>query len=309
MSSMNEPLNESLQDSRAVTDPSARAELFERYRARLFGIAYRMLGSVDDANDLVQEAYLRWHLADVSEIRAPEGWLVAVMTRLSIDRLRRAETERERYVGNWLPEPLATEPWAAPDRNAELASDLSMAFLVLLERLAPEERAAFLLREVLDVDYGEIARVLEKSEAACRQMVHRARTRVREERPRFPVTAETKERLVRRFLSALEEGDQESLLAVVAEDATFISDGGGRVSAARKVIRGAGRIVRLLLGLERKYVGLVQHRVEWINGEPALVSRVGDQLAHTTSIEIDGERVVGFYRVLNPEKLRHLAER
>jgi RNA polymerase sigma-70 factor, ECF subfamily len=305
MTSMNEPL----QDSRAITDSSGRAELFERYRARLFGIAYRMLGSVDDANDLVQEAYLRWHQADISAIRAPEGWLVAVMTRLAIDRLRRAETEREHYVGSWLPEPLATEPWAAPDRNAELASDLSMAFLVLLERLAPEERAAFLLREVLDADYGEIARVLQKSEAACRQMVHRARTRVREERPRFPVAAETKERLVQRFLSALEAGDQESLLAVVAEDATFISDGGGRVSAVRNVIQGADRVVRLLLGLERKYGEVWKHRVEWINGEPALVSRVGDRLVCTTSLETDGERVVGFYRVLNPEKLRHVAGR
>jgi RNA polymerase sigma-70 factor (ECF subfamily) len=305
MSFMSEPL----QDSRSVAESADRAELFERYRARLFGIAYRMLGSVDDANDLVQEAYLRWHQADVPEIRAPEGWLVAVTTRLSIDRLRRAETERERYVGHWLPEPIATGAWDAPDRNTELASDLSMAFLVLLERLAPEERAAFLLREVLDADYGEIARVLEKSEAACRQMVHRARTRVREDRPRFPVASETKERLVQRFLRALESGDQESLLAVVAEDATFVSDGGGRVTAARNVIRGADRVVRLLLGLERKYEGLVTHRVEWLNGEPALVSRFGGHVAHTTSIAIEGERVVGFYRVLNPDKLRHVAGR
>ena len=302
-------MNEPLHDSRAIATPSNRAELFERYRARLFGIAYRMLGSVDDANDLVQEAYLRWHQADVAEIRAPEGWLVAVMTRLSIDRLRRAETERERYVGHWLPEPIATGARDAPDRNVELASDLSMAFLVLLERLAPEERAAFLLREVLDADYGEIARVLEKSESACRQMVHRARTRVREERPRFAVASETKERLVRHFLSALEAGDQATLLAVVAEDATFVSDGGGRVSSVRNVIRGADRVVRLLLGLERKYDGVLTHRVEWLNGEPALVSRAGDHLVCTTSIAIEGERVVGFYRVLNPDKLRHVAGR
>jgi len=302
-------MNQPLHDSLPIADSSRRAELFERYRARLFGIAYRMLGSVDDANDLVQEAYLRWHQADVSEIRAPEGWLVAVMTRLSIDRLRRAETEREHYVGTWLPEPLATEAWAAPDRNAELASDLSMAFLVLLERLAPEERAAFLLREVLDADYGEIARVLGKSEAACRQMVHRARTRVREDRARFPVDAETKERLLQRFLDALDAGDRESLLSVVGEEATYTSDGGGRVSAVRNVVRGADRVVRLLLGLERKWGALVKHRIEWINGEPALVSRAGDQILYTTSIDTDGERLIGFYRVLNPEKLRHVAER
>jgi RNA polymerase sigma-70 factor, ECF subfamily len=289
--------------------PPGRAALFERYRGRLFGIAYRMLGSVDDANDLVQETYLRWHRADVAEIRAPEGWLVAVVTRLSIDRLRRAETERESYVGHWLPEPLVTGTWSAADRQAELASDLSMAFLVLLERLAPEERAAFLLREVFDVEYGEIARVLEKSEAACRQMVHRARARVRDDRPRFPVAAAAKERLVQRFLSALEAGDQETLLAVVAEDATFTSDGGGRVSAARNVIHGADHVVRLVLGLERKWGALVKHEIAWINGEPALVSRAGDQLVCTTSIAIDGDRLVGFYRMLNPEKLRHVPAR
>jgi RNA polymerase sigma-70 factor (ECF subfamily) len=181
-----------------------RASVFEHYRPRLFGIAYRMLGSVEDAKDLTQETYLRWHQADAAAIRAPEGWLVAVVTRLSIDRLRHATLERESYVGDWLPEPIATDGPSAPDRQAELASDLSMAFLVLLERLAPEERAAFLLREVLDADYGEIARVLEKSEPACRQMVHRARARVREDRTRFPVAPEAKERLAHRFLAALQ---------------------------------------------------------------------------------------------------------
>src|SRR5215213_562407 len=140
--------------------PSDRAAVFERYRARLFGIAYRMLGSVDDANDLTQETYLRWHQADASAIAAPEGWLVAVMTRLAIDRARRATVERRAYTGPWLPEPVAVSAPPSPDRGAELASDLSMAFLVLLERLAPEERAAFLLREVLGADYAELARVL-----------------------------------------------------------------------------------------------------------------------------------------------------
>src|SRR4051794_34047612 len=193
-----------------------RAAIFERHRARLFGIAYRMLGSVDDANDLTQETYLRWHRADLTAIDAPEGWLVAVMTRLAIDRSRHASVERRSYVGHWLPEPLSVSAPPPPDRSAELASDLSMAFLVLLERLAPEERAAFLLREVLGADYAEVARVLEKSEAACRQMVHRARTRVREERPRFPVVPDAKRELVERFLRALEVEDREGLLAVVA---------------------------------------------------------------------------------------------
>jgi RNA polymerase sigma-70 factor (ECF subfamily) len=189
----------------------------------------------------------------------------------------------------------------------ELASDLSMAFLVLLERLAPEERAAFLLREVLDADYDEVARVLQKSEAACRQMVHRARVRVREDRARFPVALETRERLVGRFLRALESGDQETLLALVAPDATWTSDGGGRVRAARRMIRGAERIVRLVLGLGRKYGSVLRHEVAWINGEPALLGFISDQLYSTTSLDTDGERITGFYRVMNPDKLKHVA--
>jgi RNA polymerase sigma-70 factor, ECF subfamily len=292
-------------DRTADGDAAGRAASFELHRARLFGIAYRMLGSVDDANDLVQETYLRWHRADIAEIRTPEAWLVAVTTRMSIDRLRHSAAERERYVGHWLPEPFVAPPQPA-DRRAELASDLSMAFLVLLERLSPEERAAFLLREVFDADYAEIARVLERSEPACRQMVHRARERVRTERTRFPVAPETRERLVGRFLEALRSEDRESLLALVAPDATWTADGGGRVSAARRVITGGDRIVRMLLGIERKWGALVRYEIARINGEPAVLTLAGDQLFSTTSIDTDGERLTGFYRMLNPEKLRNV---
>lgn len=280
--------------------------VFERYRARLFGIAYRMLGSVEDAKELVQETYLRWHQADAAAIRAPEGWLVAVTTRLSIDRLRRASIERAHYVGDWLPEPMATAAPAAPDRHAELASDLSMAFLVLLERLAPEERAAFLLKDVLDADYDEIARVIGKSEPACRQIVHRARLRVREDRTRFPVALEAKERLVERFIKALETGDKDGLLSLVAADASLVSDGGGRVAAARNVLHGPMRIARFLLGIDRKYKGAMRHELAWINGEPAFLTYGGDTLVCTTSVESDGERILAFYRVLNPDKLRNV---
>ncbi len=278
---------------------------FERHRARLFGIAYRMLGAVADAEDVIQEAYLRWHQVEVAEVRSVEGWLVAVTTRLSIDRLRLASAERERYVGSWLPEPIATGERGSADRRAELASDLSMAFLVLLERLAPEERAALLLRDVFDAGYDEIARVLEKSEPACRQMVHRARTRVRGRKARFVVPVETKERLLERFLAALHADDQQALLALVAEDATFTADGGGKVSAARNVLRGPMHIVRFVLGIEGKWGALTRHQVQWINGEPAIVTYAGSQLFCTTSVETDGERLTAFYRVLNPEKLRH----
>jgi RNA polymerase sigma-70 factor (ECF subfamily) len=282
-----------------------RLNTFEQLRPRLFGIAYRMLGSVADAEDVVQESWLRWQQADAAAIRSEEAWLVTVTTRLSIDRLRLATVERERYVGDWLPEPMATGAPSAADRQAELASDLSLAFLVLLERLAPEERAALLLRDVFDTGYDEIARVLDKSEPATRQIVHRARTRVRGERTRFPVAAETKERLLEQFLTALRADDKEALLALVAEDATWTSDGGGVVPATRRVVRGALRIVRLVLGLERKW-GPLEHRLVWLNGEPAIATTYEGQLAFTTSVETDGDRLLAFYRVLNPEKLRHV---
>jgi len=279
-------------------------EVFERHRARLFGVAYRMLGTVADAEDVLQETYVRWHAEDSDVVRSPEAWLVAVTTRLAIDRLRRASAEREEYPGFWLPEPLATPA----DRRAEMSSDLSMAFLVLLEQLGPEERAAFLMREVFDAEYSELAAVLDKSEAACRQMVSRARARVRRERPRFDVSPETHERLLERFLAAIRSGDQDELLTLVAEDATWTSDGGGQVPATRRIVHGADRVVRLVLGLERKARGRLRDRLAWINGEPTIVSYAGSRLFRTTSVATDGERLLAFYTVLNPEKLRRVED-
>ena len=287
--------------------PAHHADGVERYRSRLFGIAYRMLGDVQDAEDLVQETYLRWHRPGREAVRAPEGWLVAVVSRLAIDRLRRLATERAAYVGTWLPEPLATDDCLAPDRGVELTSDLSVAFLVLLERLAPEERAAFLLREVFDTGYDEIARILEKSEAATRQIVHRARERVRSDRARFSPEPDAQEQLLHRFLAALESDDKEAMLAVIAPDATFMSDGGGVVSAARNVIMGSDRIARFLLSLEAKGRGRIVNRVMWLNGAPAVVTHVDGRLYFATSFETDGHRLLAAYRVLNPNKLRHLA--
>jgi RNA polymerase sigma-70 factor (ECF subfamily) len=278
----------------------------ERYRPRLFGIAYRMLGDVHEAEDLVQEAMLRWHQADRSVVREPEAWLVSVITRLSIDRLRRASTERAEYPGPWLPEPIADERYA-PDRCAEIASDLSMAFLVLLERLAPEERAAFLLRDLFDADYDEIAETLDKTPAAARQTVHRARERIHADRRRFVAPPDVKDRLFERFVDALHADDKDGLLAVLAADVTWTSDGGGKAAAARRVVIGADRVARLLIGVETKFGHLVRHRVEHVNGERALVSYIGDRVYAVTFCETDGDRIVAFYRVMNPDKLTHLA--
>lgn len=279
--------------------------MYERHRHRLWGIAYRMLGSVQDAEDVVQESFLRWHGADAEAVRTPEAWLVRVATRLSIDRLRLAATAREQYVGDWLPEPIATDEGSAPDRRVEQASDLSIGFLMLLERLTPEERAALLLRDVFDAEYGEIAQVLEKSEAACRQMVHRARVRVRSDHRRFLVSSAAKEQLLERFLEALAADDKDALLALVTDDATWVSDSGGRVRSARNIVHGAERVVRFALGLQHKWGSLLHHSVARINGEPAIVTRVDGRLVYTTSVNTDGARIFALYRVLNPEKLRH----
>jgi RNA polymerase sigma-70 factor (ECF subfamily) len=291
------------------TSPSARpsnAETLEQFRPRLFGIAYRMLGDVQESEDLVQETFLRWHQARQDDIVSEEAWLVAVITRLAIDRLRRAESERLRYVGQWLPEPIATGA-VPPDHRAELASDLSVAFLVMLERLAPEERAAFLLREVFDAGYDEIARILDKTEPAVRQVVHRAKVRVRTGRPRFAPPAERQAELLQRFLDAIAADDKETVLALIAPDATFTSDGGGKVTAALNVVVGPERITRLFLSLARKYPGMVTHEIIELNGQPAIGSYRDGAIVYVTAFETDGDRILAVYRVLNPDKLAHLA--
>ncbi len=283
-----------------------RTAAFERVRPRLFGIAYRMLGSVQDGEDVVQDAFLRWHDVDAATIREPEGWLVTVATRLAIDRLRRARTERGAYPGEWLPEPVATARWARSDERAELDSDLSMAFLLMLERLAPEERAALLLRDVFDSDYATIADALERSEPACRQIVHRARGRVRQDRQRFTVDEATAGRLLRRFLVAIQTDDQDAVLGLVTEDVSWTSDGGGKTRAVRRVVRGARSVARMVLGYERKGRGLVTHRIVRLNGEPTWVRYLDGRVFCTTSIATDGESIHAFYAVLNPDKLRHV---
>lgn len=275
---------------------------FEQLRGRLFGLAYRMLGSRADAEDIVQETYVRWHEVEHSRIERPEAWLVTTASRLAIDRLRRLQTERKAYVGPWLPEPIVTE--APPDHNLDLAADLSIAFLTLLERLAPDERAAFLLHDVFDVGYSEIATVIDRSEAACRQVVHRARERVRGDRKRFEVSESAKAALLQRFINATEARDEQALLALFAPDATWTADGGGKTGAAPRPIVGADRIARLVLGLREKF--WAPNRVfdlETVNGETGLCLRDGRRLTATISIATDGERILAVYAVVNPDKL------
>jgi len=275
---------------------------FEAARGRLFGLAYRMLGSRADAEDIVQEAYVRWHEVDKGRIESAEAWLVTTTTRLAIDRLRRLKTEREAYFGQWLPQPIVSD--APPDRHLDLADDLSIAFLTLLERLAPEERAAFLLHDVFDVGYPQIASVIEKTESAARQVVHRARERVRGERKRFDVSDSAKTALLERFLAATEARDEHAVLALFAPDATWTADGGGKTGAAVNPIVGADRIARLVAGLREKFWsnGRILE-IATINGEAGLRLRDGAQLLATMSIVTDGEHILAVYAVVNPDKL------
>ena len=278
------------------------AAVFAENRARLWSIAYRMLGSRAEADDAVQEAYLRWHDARIDEIRAPQAWLVTTTTRLCIDRLKQLRAERERYVGPWLPEPIVDEG-AEPDQAASLASDLSVAMLAVLERLAPEERAAFLLHEMFDSGYDDIARILGKSEVACRQIVSRARKRVHEARPRVQVPEEAKRRVLDQFMRAIEAQDEKALLRLLAPDAAWTSDGGGKASAARRVLVGAAKVAKFGANIFRKVIGDIEFRPVIVNGEPGRATFHRGQLYSVWSIRTDGRRVLDVYVVMNPEKL------
>jgi RNA polymerase sigma-70 factor (ECF subfamily) len=277
--------------------------VFAENRGRLWSIAYRMLGSRADADDAVQDAYLRWHGARADEIRTPQAWLVTTVTRICIDRLKRLRTEREHYTGPWLPEPLVEE-FPAADHAAELASELSVALLAVLERLAPEERAAFLLREMFDSGYGDIAQILGKSEAATRQIVSRATRRVRDERPRVTVSDEAKHRLLDGLVQALQSHDRDGLLKLLAKDSAWTSDGGGKARAALKVIRGAEKVARFGTGVFRKIISHVVFQPVKVNGEPGIASLYDGQLFAVMTIRTDGHRILDVYSILNPDKLR-----
>jgi len=280
---------------------------FTAVRPRLFAIAYRMLGSRADAEDVLQDAWMRWHQTDQTALQSAEAWLVTVVTRLSIDRLRAAKTEREAYVGWWLPEPLV-EPEShapTPETAVELAGDVSMALLWVLERLSPEERAAFLMRQVFDQDYSEIAALLGKTEAACRQMVHRASERVQQERPRFDVAPDAHRELLARFAEASRTGQRDAIRALLADDAQLVGDGGGKVPSFMRIIQDAGQITKIYCELVRA-MGDVRYVQARVNGEPGLLRYVEGKLESAQSFVIENGQIVAIYVVRNPDKLAHI---
>jgi RNA polymerase sigma-70 factor (ECF subfamily) len=286
-------------------------DLYEELRPYMFAIAYRMVGSVSDAEDIVQEAFLRFHRAtsEGDVVESPKAYLSAVTTRLGIDHLRSARVRRERYVGQWLPEPLLTDDAPDVSQHAETADSLSLAFLVLLESLSPVERAVFLLREVFGYDYDEIARVVDKSEDNCRQIAVRARRQVDAKKPRFEASRQRKEELAQRFFAAAAEGDAEGLLGLLAADVVAYGDGGGKAPAFPRPVFGRDRVARLLASFRGRAdeLRVTSLQPAAINGQPGAV--FFDPEGHpivVVSLDIADDQVQAIRAVSNPDKLTHL---
>ena len=295
---------------RGVTD-IGREELLDELRPRSFAIAYRMLGSVAEAEDVVQEALLRVHraLERGEQIDSPRAYAATVTTRLAIDELRSARSRRERYVGEWLPEPILTDSRDDPARQAEMADSLSLAMLVLLETLSPEQRAVLLLRDVFDYGYDEIARIVGKNEDNVRQLASRARAHVEQGRPRFQTSREQREELAHRFFAAVQDGDLAGLESLLAHDVVLTGDGGGKVPALARPLSGRSRVARALINWVRigaRIPGASMRPVE-VNGTSGALLLDGDgRLLAVWALEISGGEVTGLNSIVNPEKLRHL---
>jgi len=301
----------------SMANPAAS---FELYRRRLLGLAYRMLGSMADAEDAVQETYLRWHGTDRDTVSDPRAFLMTTTTRICLDMLTSARARREEYVGPWLPEPVLDTAALAPDSRTELAEDLSIALLLTLDRLSPLERAAFLLHDVFDFSFSEVAKGLERSEAACRKLAARARAHVRAARPRGAIEPPARPgeidakhaQLLSAFAAATQAGDLNRLMQLLASDVRFVTDGGGKVRAALNVIEGADRVAQLLADATRKRADAwwredFRLRFATINGLPGVIVDGPDGPVQTAAFEIEGEVIRALYVVRNPDKLRHVA--
>jgi len=277
--------------------------VFEEHRPGLTRLAYRMLGSLADADDVLQDAYLRWVRDGRGAARSPRSYLYATVTHLCIDQHRSRAARRQEYVGPWLPEPVVEPERPGQADRLEVAESVSLALLVVLESLAPVERAAYLLRRVFDYEYGEIADLLGKSEANCRQLVSRAEGRVRERRPRFDPDPAEAGRVTTEFLHACTTGDLDGLVRLLADDAVLYADGGGKARAALAPIRGADRVARFFLGVLKKWPAGLEIRRALVNGQPGFVARVADQYQAVLTFDVDGGRIRSCFIVSNPDKL------
>jgi len=280
-------------------------EDFETHRQHLFSVAYRMLGSIADAEDMLQEAFLRWQKAASEEVRSVRSFLTTIVTRLCIDRLRSKKTAREEYIGPWLPEPLVSEARTAEEQS-ELADSLSIAFLVLLESLSPVERAVFLLREVFGFEFSEICGVIDKTETNTRQIFSRANKHLADRRARFAVERQNQRRIFDEFMQACQTGDMQQLLRLLADDATLYSDGGGQVTAARRPIQTADHVARFLLGIIKKAPDGLTMRPATVNGSPGVVVEADNRTYNVLTIEVSGNCISAVYIVNNPHKLQHV---
>jgi RNA polymerase sigma-70 factor (ECF subfamily) len=283
-------------------------ESFNQHRSLLFAIAYRMLGTVADAEDMVQETFLRWQQTTEATVKSAKTYLSTIITRLCIDHLRSARVQREHYVGPWLPEPLMTQQTDDPANQVELADSLSMAFLVVLERLSPIERAVFLLREVFDYDYDEIAQMVGKSSANCRQILRRSRQHIRDQRPRFQVDCQQQEQITAKFLEATNQGNLQDLMSLLAKDVTYWSDSGGKVAAALKPLQGEMKVARFLLALQSKRLATAVFHLIEVNGQPGIMVIMNDCLQSVTTLDIVDGSIQSIYTMRNPEKLQRFSE-
>jgi RNA polymerase sigma-70 factor (ECF subfamily) len=286
-------------------------ESFETYRTYLFSIAYRMLGSAMDAEDMVQEAYLRYQATPPETIRSLKAYLTTILTRLCMDQLKLARHKREVYVGPWLPEPILaaeTPETTDPEKRVDMAESIALAFLVLLEQLQPFERAVFLLRESFDYEFAEIADMLGKSEAACRRSFSRAKQHLKEHRPRFPASRETHQQLLTGFVQAVEQGDMSTLTSLLAEDVVLWADGGGkRKQAVLRPIHGPDAVARMARGTMRNLPEGYSVSFAAVNGLPSLIVRIHDQVFAVLSIEVEANQIRTVYVIANPDKLTHVA--
>lgn len=282
---------------------------FNRYRGLLFSIAYRMLGSASDAEDMVQEAFIRWLKTDEEEIDSPKAYLATTVIRICIDYLRSARIQREQYVGPWLPEPILTGPHPGLAETVAQEESISYAFMILLEKLNPLERAVFLMREAFDYPYSEIARMVGKSEDNCRQILHRAHQHLDQFPPRFEVSYAKKKQITELFLRAIVQGDMQGFLNLLADDIVFAADGGGKVPAAIHFVHGKDKVSRGMLGPLRPLLPSLQTSIEQINGQPAILGYVDGKLYGVMLLESDGEQIHSIYTILNPDKLHGVEAR